>query len=221
MYCVSPVRISENCLQKEGIESSILPPKTTQKKANVILFLKVFILRLLQGFTQFPLLFKSWKAVLLINAQVRQKVIEKDGKSTILGDHFTQYLQEDIADKKDFLMLSELFPPKLDSVNPLDKKQLLIRPQYGNTLHLELILFLNLFNPFFLFQGYKRISGIRKHLKRIPASSTHIKEQHLLDILRSYRRLIFFLTVRKAALKVCLAGNPLEPLAVPTNTIRG
>jgi hypothetical protein len=156
-------------LKEEGMESMRLQKATVASKKwqNTLLFLYFFISRLLIGFTQIPRLFQSWEKVLLVNALVRQKVVAKDGKTLLQGDHFTQYLQEEIGSEKSCMLISELFPPQLNATTLLDKKQVLLKPQYKRTIHMELILFLNLFNPFFYYRATLAVMSMRKKLQNL------------------------------------------------------
>ncbi len=170
--------------------------------SNLLRYLIVFCIRTAIGLFQIGRLFASKKHVLLTNAQPNQTVIRKKDLAEVRGDHFAEYLQDDIQFESDFLNISELYPPnmKTDQKVPVTKE--VLKARHRGTLNLEIVLYLQLFNPWFYFRGIKGIIQVKKAFSQLKLSADATKEEEfIVSIIPSFKRMCYFLVVRKAALK--------------------
>jgi len=169
---------------------------------NLLRYLIIFCVRSVIGLFQIGRLFASKKHILLTNAQPNQTVIRKQDLAEIRGDHFAEYLQDAIQFESDFLNISELYPPnmKTEQKIPITKEVLIAR--HRGTLNLEIVLYLQLFNPWFYFRGIKGIIQVNKAFSQLKLSDGATKEEEfIVSIIPSFKRMCYFLVVRKAALK--------------------
>jgi len=167
---------------------------------NTFRFIFIFLFRVLMGITQVGQLFRSARHVLLTNAQPNQTIIRKADLSEIRGDHFAEYLQDAIEQESDFLNLSELFPPNLKANKKIQIGGEILFSRHKRTLNLELILLLQFFNPWFYARALRGVLKVRQSFSGLGALEPNIENGFILQILPSFKRLCFFLAVRKAAL---------------------
>lgn len=197
---------SSSSLQEKLIEHGIRSSKRINKEKkfiflNSLRYMIAYIIRVLVGFTQLKNLFRAKRIILLSNADVIQKVIRKSDFKEIKGDHIGEYLQEEIQGEKDFLNISEFFPPNLKSNNKLTFGSEVLFSRFRNTLNLEIILFLQFFNPWFYWRAIKAIFNVRKMFASLSLTDHVLEEEKfIIPVLYTFKRLCFLLVVRKVAL---------------------
>lgn len=186
--------------------------KAQQKSAsfsNLIRFLFIFKVRTLIGVTQLGKLFWRKKHFLLTNAQPNQTIIRKSDLAEIKGDHFSEYLQDDIEERKEFLNITELFPPNMKSAEKIPVKKETLVSRHKNTLNLEVVLWLQLFNPWFYVRSIRGIAAVHRSFKGLHLVTSDPEVRIIGEILPSFKRLCYFLSIRKAALKwLFVVKNP-------------
>ena len=175
--------------------------KTSHKLKNTLMFLLSFFLRAFVGLFQLGQVFKKHRSILLSNAQANQAVISRSDFKVKGGDHFTEYLQEEIADRPEFLNLSESFPPKLDGKKTFKITRNLIFPRFSNTLHLETILLLKGLNPFAWYRASQQIKALNQQLAGIDLDQFSVEDRLIFRYIPSHKRLLFFLILRREILK--------------------
>ncbi|MEM1319461.1 MAG: hypothetical protein AAGG75_04350 [Bacteroidota bacterium] len=175
--------------------------KAAPQPKKIAKYVFSFAWRAIMGLFQIHHLFKSYPYLFLSNAQANQPVIRSKDLAIVGGDHFTEYLQEQLADEADFLNLSESFPPKLDGERSFTLSRQLLFARYPRTLNLELVLLLQLFNPRVWLRARRQIKALKASMAQLQAAELPIEQALIIRYIPSYKRLLFFLIFRREALK--------------------
>jgi len=156
-----------------------LPAKpATQKTSSgqILHYLILFLIRAILGFWQLRLLIsRTPKNILVTDPELLQEMASINSPdSTILTDTYFSYLLETVKNRSDFLILSEIQPPRLENARLRQFSRKLIFPAYrGKTLNFDVFTFLTLLNPLTyiqLYRVYRKLKAIQPHLGLSPAN---------------------------------------------------
>lgn len=146
-------------------------------KRYMVQYLLMFLLRALLGFWQLRhiIFSKTPKNVLVTDPEMLQPLTNPAHQNTtILTDTYLGYLLESVKNRPDFLILSEIQPPRLENARRRRIERRLLLPAYpGKTLHFDVFTFLTLLNPATwaqLYRAYRRLQAIRPHTSLTPAN---------------------------------------------------
>jgi len=195
--------------ESDHITSIYSAESSKQKKEKLIGVLKFTLLtfsRLLIGFLSIGLLFRSSKKHLFLsNAAASQKVLSMKNYKLEEGDHFSQYLQNFIENKKDFINAAEYFPPSLSKVKELKFRRHFIFPKYKRQLNFETLLYLQFLNPLVYYRAAKDLRKVKLSFSIIKKSeSDNYLDQSMLRLMQGFNRLCYFIVFRKAAIRSLL-----------------
>jgi len=203
VYILHESSYLHSLLLNDNEVSSVLHQKPSKKSIkNIFTFIAISACRFGLGLGKLHLLLnKSRKNIMLSNAAAEQMVLSKESLSLKKGDHFTEYLQERVEKENDFINISEFFPPSLGARNQLAFKWHYLKSRFKHTLPLETVLYLQILNPWFYLRARKEVNSLKAAFKLIFSdTSIHHDNTNLLGEMNSYKRLCYFIAVRKAAL---------------------
>ncbi len=139
-------------------------------------YLLLFVMRAMLGLWQLRLLLNTTpKNVLITDPELLQEMVALHRPNTkIWTDTYFSYLLEAVKNRRDFLILSEIQPPRLDNARRRRISRRLILPAYtGQTLNFDVFTFLTLLNPLTylqLYRAYRRLKAIRSHSELSPSN---------------------------------------------------
>lgn len=187
-----------NKKSKAGISLAYFNKEEKKAFSNILIFIAITFIRFFLGL---PKLLKFWKTekkhILLSNASSEQNILSIKDFTVKKGDHFTEYLQDKIEFEKEFINISEFFPPKLTDSSKISFKSHYLSSRFENTINLETLIYLQFINPLFYISALQNLIKLHKGFKLIEKDE---KKNYLLKEFRSYKRLSYFIGIRKAAI---------------------
>lgn len=195
----------EKKLKDSKVESIFIRRKKEKAKGayqNVLKFGLISLSRFFIGLVGLKLLFQSTrKHVILSSANAEQPILRRKDFQLKKGDHLSDYLQEEAESHKEFLNLSEFYPPKLKGGKEIELSKRVLFSTYKNTLNFETLFFLQALNPWFYAKSYKAIKQVKAAFHEIEHFSFSDElDQLIQSVLVDYKRLSFYVVVRKVAI---------------------
>ena len=194
----------------ENIELKELPvAKKSVNKLNLLKFLVVFLWRSIVGFFYLKKIKKA-KFAVISNAIDTQPVMNIDTFKIQKGSHLSQYYQQHLANKNDFINMSELYPLNIFSDRGLTMGEHLFFRKYSNQIYLETIFFKALFSPTLWGKVKKEINKLKNSLHRLKDADLDFEDGFIRDKVFSFRRLMFFTIFRKVVLESFFEKNNFQ-----------
>ena len=189
---------------KKNEIDSVYYPKKRVKKSKVGLIIKFLCLTTIRFLWGIPKLLNlvnaSQNHLFFSDAAHSQQVISMKNLKVMPGDHFTEYFQEYIEGKPDFLNISEFFPPKLSGNGYLNMSDNFWSTKYSGMGFMESLIYLQFFNPFFLLKAWRNFKRIQLGFRKIYSKKTNnYLDSRLLDLVQNYKSMCYLIGIRKAA----------------------
>ncbi|OWY25579.1 hypothetical protein C7N43_35960 [Sphingobacteriales bacterium UPWRP_1] len=181
----------------------------------MVQYLFMFLIRALLGIWQLRLaLSKKPKNVLVTDPEMLQPLTNpQNPNATVLTDTYLGYLLERVKNRPDFLVLSEIQPPRLENARRRRIERRLLVPAYGGkTLHFDVFTFFTLLHPATWLQLYRakqQLKSIRPHTSLSPA------QRCLFELLPGVFPLILQGVFRYRAARLFARMVPVATIAAP------
>lgn len=190
-------------------------PTTKTPRIYYAHYFLIFALRTLIGLLQLPflLLLGRWRNIIFADPELLIPSIDPDNpQHTKLLDPYFGYWFEALQDKPDFLLMSELQPPKMVEGRSKPVSLRYILPQYPKKMFFfEPFMALSLLNPFF----YYRLRQFRKQLAQFALSPAASPDAQAVAAVFPTAYKIMYLSLLRRYAAQCFFG------IVPVRTVGG